>query len=130
MKKTASLLIFSSLLLGILFNYGCKKDVSLAVLTTTTVSEITINSATSGGTITSSGGGDITARGVCWNTSHTPVITGNHTSDGKGSGTFSSSMTGLSPNTTYYVRAYATTALVQHTAASYHSLLVNLSYRH
>ncbi len=108
MKKTASLLIFSSLLLGILFNYGCKKDVSLAVLTTTTVSEITINSATSGGTITSSGGGDITARGVCWNTSHTPVITGNHTSDGKGSGTFSSSMTGLSPNTTYYVRAYAT----------------------
>jgi hypothetical protein len=62
----------------------------------------------SGGNVTADGGADITARGICWSTSQTPTISGNHTTDGTGTGSFTSTMTGLTPNTTYYVRAYAT----------------------
>ena len=111
MKKIVNLLFFTSLLFGILLTDSCKKDKSLAVLTTTNVTGITINAATTGGNITSSGGADITARGVCWSTSRNPVVSGSHTSDATGTGSFSSSLTGLTPNTQYYVRAYATNSV-------------------
>ncbi len=111
MKKIANLLILSCLLFGILLTDSCKKDKSLAELTTTNVTGITINSATSGGNITGSGGADITARGVCWSTSTNPVITGSHTTDGTGTGSFTSSISGLTANTKYYVRAYATNSV-------------------
>ncbi|MCX6253694.1 MAG: DUF1566 domain-containing protein [Bacteroidia bacterium] len=77
-------------------------------LTTTPITEITQTTATSGGNITNDGGASVTARGVCWNTSASPTITNNKTSDGTGAGIFSSSLTGLTANMTYYVRAYAT----------------------
>ena len=86
----------------------CINDFLLAILTTTTPGSITINSAQSGGNITSDNGSGVTARGVCWNTSPNPTISNSHTSDGTGIGSFTSSMTGLIPSTTYYVRAYAT----------------------
>jgi uncharacterized protein (TIGR02145 family) len=79
-----------------------------ATLTTTAGSDITNSSATSGGNITNDGGGAITERGVCWSTTANPTITGSKTSDGSGTGAFSSAITGLSPSTLYYVRAYAT----------------------
>ena len=75
---------------------------------TTEVSEITSNSASSGGNVTSDGGNPVTARGVCWNTSANPTTADNKTSDGAGTGSFPSSITGLSAATTYHVRAYAT----------------------
>lgn len=78
------------------------------VLTTTVVTNITLTSATSGGTITADGGFPVTARGVCWSTLNNPTIANTKTSDGAGNGTFNSNLTGLNPNTTYYVRAYAT----------------------
>ncbi|MCX6223034.1 MAG: fibrobacter succinogenes major paralogous domain-containing protein [Bacteroidia bacterium] len=78
------------------------------VLTTQAISLITTTSATSGGNITSAGGGTITARGVCWSTSTGPTINNTKTSDGTGAGSFVSSLTGLTVATTYYVRAYAT----------------------
>ena len=77
-------------------------------LTTTPVTNITINSAVCGGNIISDGGATITARGVCWSTSPNPTIGHNRTTDGSGTGSFTSNITGLQPNTTYYVRAYAT----------------------
>lgn len=77
-------------------------------VTTSTPSNVTTNSATCGGNVTSDGGATVTARGVCWSTSSNPTINGNHTTDGTGTGTFTSSITGLAENTTYYVRAYAT----------------------
>jgi Uncharacterized conserved protein len=80
----------------------------LPVLTTTAISNITSASATSGGTITNDGGDSITARGVCWGTSQNPTISDNKTSNGKGKGSFASTITGLNVSTTYYVRAYAT----------------------
>ena len=80
----------------------------LPTVTTTTVNGISSTSAMCGGNISSDGGADITARGVCWATSTNPTVAGSHTTDGIGAGVFSSAMTGLVANTTYYVRAYAT----------------------
>ncbi|MBO7497083.1 MAG: hypothetical protein J6T98_11060 [Salinivirgaceae bacterium] len=77
-------------------------------VSTKEVSEITSTTARTGGTITYSGAAEITARGVCWGTTHTPDIDGNHTTDGSGTGSFTSNLTNLSLNTTYFVRAYAT----------------------
>src|SRR4030042_3933200 len=80
-------------------------------LTTIPATSITVTTATSGGDITSSGGTPVIVRGVCWSTSQNPAIDGNHTSDGPGVGTYSSSITGLTGNTTYYIRAYATNSI-------------------
>ncbi|MBA7580269.1 hypothetical protein ES708_22160 [subsurface metagenome] len=80
-------------------------------VTTTSISNITENSAQSGGNVTDDGGAEVTARGVCWSTSENPTTADSKTSDGTGTGSFVSSITGLSPNTTYYVRAYATNSV-------------------
>ena len=76
-------------------------------LTTTAISSITQTTAISGGNITSDNGGFITTKGVCWGTSPSPTIANYKTTDGTGTGVFISSLTGLLPNITYYVRAYA-----------------------
>ena len=77
-------------------------------VTTSAISSVVTNSASGGGDITSDGGASVTARGVCWSTSENPTVNNAHTADGTGTGNFTSSITGLSPNTTYHVRAYAT----------------------
>ena len=84
----------------------------IPTLTTTDITNITGVSATSGGNITDNGGLSVTARGVCWSTLPNPTVADSHTTNGSGSGSFSSYMTGLSFNTTYYVRAYATNSQV------------------
>ncbi|MEI6435355.1 MAG: M14 family zinc carboxypeptidase [Bacteroidota bacterium] len=81
-----------------------------ASVTTAAVTSITGTTAISGGIIVCDAGLAISARGVCWSVSTNPVITGNHTVNGAGVGTFISQITGLSPNTAYHVRAYATNA--------------------
>ncbi|MCX6834968.1 MAG: thrombospondin type 3 repeat-containing protein, partial [candidate division Zixibacteria bacterium] len=78
------------------------------VLATAAVSEITQTTAQCGGTITSDGGATVTARGVCWSTDPAPTLANIHTSDGIGTGSFISNITGLTAGTLYYVRAYAT----------------------
>jgi len=82
----------------------------LPTVTTIAASSIAATTAQSGGNVTSDGGSAITARGVCWSTSVNPSTADSHTTDGTGTGTFTSSITGLLANTTYYVRAYATSA--------------------
>jgi uncharacterized protein (TIGR02145 family) len=72
------------------------------------VSTITPTSALAGGEVTDDGGSPVTARGVCWGTYTEPTIQGSRTTDGSGSGSFASTMTGLTASTTYYMRAYAT----------------------
>jgi hypothetical protein len=79
-----------------------------AVLTTTTATSISSNGATTGGKVTFDGGAAITARGVCWGTTANPEITGSYTTDGAGTGSFTSTLTGLLSNTLYHIRAYAT----------------------
>ena len=108
MKKVFNLLLSLCLLSGVLLLHSCKKDPEIPVLTTVAITDITTTSAASGGDVTSDGGADVVARGVCWGTSANPTIAGSSTSDGTGTGAFTSSLTGLTPNTTYYVRAYAT----------------------
>lgn len=83
---------------------------SSPTVTTNDISSITLNSAESGGEVTDDGDGDCTvsARGVCWNTAGSPDINDNTTTDGSGTGSFTSSLTGLDAGTTYYVKAYAT----------------------
>ncbi len=80
-------------------------------VTTTAVSNIGSNAATSGGNVTNDGGATVTARGVCWSVSQDPTISSAHTTDGTGTGSFISNMTGLTSNTTYYVRSYATNSV-------------------
>ena len=75
---------------------------------TSQVTNIAQNSALGGGNVTSDGGATVTNRGICWSTDHNPTVSDNHASGGAGTGVFTVNMTGLTANTTYYVRAYAT----------------------
>jgi hypothetical protein len=92
--------------------YGEEKTFStrdgVAVVTTAELTDIGLATATCGGTVTDDGGLEVTARGLCWSTASNPTIDNSHTTDGTGTGSFSSTLTNLMPNTTYYVRAYAT----------------------
>jgi hypothetical protein len=87
---------------------SCKKKPTPPVVTTGNVSEITQTSALCGGNVTADGGAEVTAKGVCWSTSENPSTSGSKTSDGKGIGFFTSSLTSLTSGTKYYVKAYAT----------------------
>jgi len=110
MKK--KIWIYPLILMGfvLILSTSCKKEVKIPELFTTEVSGITGTTAICGGYISGETDkkADITERGVCWSTSQTPTVSDNKTSDGTGSGSFTSIITGLSANTTYYVRAYAT----------------------
>ncbi len=79
-------------------------------VTTQAVTGIGTTTATGNGNITDLGAPDPTAHGVCWNTGGAPTTADNHTDEGAAAatGAFTSGLTGLSPNTNYYVRAYAT----------------------
>jgi hypothetical protein len=85
------------------------------VITTSAVSDITAFSATSGGTLSanyfvySEFSHNINQRGVCWSTSVNPTLENSSASYTQYDGlSFTSSISGLVPNTSYYVRAYAT----------------------
>ncbi|MBN2602374.1 MAG: hypothetical protein JXR87_10305, partial [Candidatus Marinimicrobia bacterium] len=79
-------------------------------VSTSAVSKISTNNAVCGGTVTNDGGAIVTERGVCWNTSGSPTIADNRTSDGQGAGSFTSNVSSLSKGTTYFIRAYAINA--------------------
>lgn len=109
MNQLFRVIVIPILLIGLtLFFTSCKPKPTLAVVTTHNVTGITQTSALTGGNVTDDGNVEVTARGVCWGTSQNPTISSGKTSDGTGTGIFTSSITGLIPGTTYYVRAYAT----------------------
>ena len=80
----------------------------LPTVTINNISGITATSATCGGVISSDGGFSVTDKGLVWSTAQYPTLNDNHLSLGSGATSFTGSMTNLSMNTTYYVRAYAT----------------------
>ncbi|MPL81719.1 hypothetical protein SDC9_27649 [bioreactor metagenome] len=89
-------------------SFTTSPTITIPTVTTASVTNITSSTATSGGNVTASGGAAVSARGVCWSTSQNPTLSDSHTTDGSGTGSFVSNLSGLSPSTTYYVRAYAT----------------------
>lgn len=96
--------IIAILGMAIMFG-GCNKG-KLPSVETAAVTHITVCSAECGGTV-SDNGTSVMVRGVCWSESPNPTIDNPHSTDGSGTGSFSSLIKNLSPGTTYYVRAYA-----------------------
>jgi uncharacterized protein (TIGR02145 family) len=112
---TATRMLLGIASLSILLFISCSSDDSSGpepsnppTVSTAAVSAITQTTARCGGDVTSNGGAAVTARGVCWGTSTNPTTADDTTSNGTGTGSFTSLLTGLSSNTPYYVRAYAT----------------------
>lgn len=95
----------------LLLTNSCKEETDtpalLASVTTSMITNVTLTTATGGGTVTTDGGADVTERGICWGTSANATIANYKTIDDSGTGSFTSSLTELTANTTYYVRAYA-----------------------
>lgn len=117
MKKVKYLVSFG-IILCLYFFSSCQKEnsslptvTSLPTVITDSVTNILSNAATIHSKVTGDGNSSIVARGVCWKTSSNPTINNNKTSDGKGTGIFTSSITGLNSNTTYYIRAYTTNSV-------------------
>jgi uncharacterized protein (TIGR02145 family) len=98
----------------IMISNSCKKKEPLTspILSTVPVTNIAATLASSGGNITSDGGATVTERGVCWSTITGPTTAlSTKTTDGPGTGTFTSSITALTARTVYYVKAYATNSV-------------------
>ena len=132
MKRLMKAMAAIMLVMSVLFAAGCIKEVDpnngggnngggnngggntvegiAPSVTTASVTDITANSAKCGGEVTSAGDSNVTDRGLCWNTNHGPTIYGDHVNCGSGMGAFVGNMMGLSENTVYYVRSYATNA--------------------
>jgi uncharacterized protein (TIGR02145 family) len=113
MKAKNRISIIHLLVMGIvlLLTSSCKKQTDQGtspVLITKILSALKPTTVNGGGNITDAGGATITARGVCWSTTQNPTIADSKTSDGTGTGSFTSIITGLTATTTYYVKAYAT----------------------
>jgi len=79
----------------------------LPTIATNAVMDILDTIAICGGTITSEGLAPVTARGICWSIYENPTLDSSHMELGTGSGFFEDTITGLVPETVYYVRAYA-----------------------
>ena len=98
-------------------NYGNEVSFSTlpatapVVASTTAATAIASTVALSGGVITNDGGAGITARGVCWSTITNPTIADSKTTDAGTTGTFISKLSGMTPNTPYFARAYATNSV-------------------
>lgn len=98
----------SAIILSIILIHSCTERLSPPIITTTDVTEISYTTATSGGEVINKGGAPIVSKGVCWNTTADPTIEDSKTTESGGSGAFTSNITQLTPNTIYYVKAYAT----------------------
>lgn len=86
---------------------GCKPDAKVPTVVTQEVEEITANTAKVICNVVEDGGSEVTSRGVCWGMTQNPTVESNKTNDGIGIGEFVSELDNLIPDTTYYVRAYA-----------------------
>ena len=73
---------------------------------TNQATSVTTNAALSGGTISSDGGNSIIAKGICWSINPNPTTNDSHTNEGAGAGSFSSVISNLTSETSYYYRAY------------------------
>ncbi len=101
---------------GTAFGVGivaCDVLITTPALTTIQVTNIQNDQSLCVASITDDGSLEIIERGVCWNTIGSPTIADAHSSEpgSFGMSNFTAPLTGLSANTTYYVRSYATNTL-------------------
>lgn len=88
----------------------CTKDFNIPskpYITTAPITNLSQNSVNTGVIINYDGGNLISLRGLCWDTIQNPDTTKNRTIDKSGTNSFTVNLFNLTPNTTYYVRAYA-----------------------
>jgi uncharacterized protein (TIGR02145 family) len=91
---------------------SCPTKSTIPTISTISISAISANSSVLGGNVISEGGASVTSRGVVWSTSTNPTVSlSTKTTDGSGIGSFTSNITSLVPNTTYYFRAYGTNSI-------------------
>jgi len=95
-------------LLLIIINFSCTDKQNIPVVVTAPVSDIRSTSALCGGTLVSGGGESLLKQGICWSVEKNPTITDDYVYDTVGLSSFSVIITGLSPNTSYYIRSFAT----------------------
>lgn len=112
MKNRSEILSLSILCIGgmIFIASSCSKDdeITLPVLTTSAASEITITSAKIDGMILSDGGAAVIASGLCWSLEASPTLSDQVITNTNGESNFSATLSDLSVQTTYFVRAFAT----------------------
>jgi len=112
--KTTIKLLTMLMLTSVLVFASCKKEEEPPVMPTVTTADITAyqnGTAEAGGNVTDDGRADVTARGVCWGSDANPTTANNKTTDGSGTGSFTSKITNLAPGFTYHCRAYATNSV-------------------
>jgi hypothetical protein len=78
-----------------------------SVVLTNAVTKLWVRGVVGNGNVISDGGGTVSDRGICWNTTVDPVITDSHIHLGTGVGVFSAELIGLIPNTTYHIRSFS-----------------------
>jgi collagen type VII alpha len=98
---TAVAILIIAVMVGCGDNDRWTNPKTVPVVTTAAVTDITQTTAQCGGNITSDGGAAVTARGVCWSTNPTPTTADNISTDGSGTGSFTSSVSGLTAGTDY-----------------------------
>jgi len=81
---------------------------TLPEVITTEMTSITAYSAIAAGSVNSDGGDMVTSRGFCWSENTNPSLSDNSFTSGDGTGVFLATLEQLNPNTTYYVRSFAT----------------------
>ncbi len=87
---------------------------TIPTLSTTPVTDIEYNKARSGGEVVSDGMSPVLARGIAWAENSDPRLDAEgveFTLDGSGMGKFESTISGINPNSSYSVRAYATNSV-------------------
>jgi len=94
------------------YSVRCVSNTSAPSLSTKSASGITDNSAISGGTVISSGGSNVIATGIVWDTNHDPTVKlSTKVTNLSSADTFTNTITGLQPGTVYYARAFATNGM-------------------
>jgi len=83
------------------------KEVFLPEVAPTIIAYVSYTDVICKSEVISDGGGDIIERGFCYSTTPYPTLANEKKVSGDGKGTFSASISGLTANTTYYVRAFA-----------------------
>lgn len=82
---------------------------TVPVLSNPTVSSYATTTASLSASVTSDGNSSVTERGFVYSSSSSsPTLSDSKISSGSGTGSYNANLTGLTPQTTYWVRAYAT----------------------